>query len=154
MYETFGKSNTTYKYIEAYLTTQSRQFGFKTIKNKKSGYIQLSKAEKSIELINEETIDKMLSLETTSEKIKKEMNNEKLTKQEAIESIKRYDTIKGFINSNLGEIYKDPELYALVKTKKKKNIEEKDFLKIVQSVGESHDIDYYMEIFSDERNVN
>lgn len=154
LYEAFGKSNNTYKYMEAYITAQARQYGFKTVKNKKSGFIQLSKGKKSIENINEEIIDKMLSLETTSEKIKKEMSNEGLTKQEAIESIKRYDTVKGFINSHLGEIYKDTGLHALVKTKNKKNLSEDDFLKIVQSVGEPHDIDYYMEIFDDEGEVN
>ena len=154
MYNTFGKSNNTYKYMEAYITTQARQHGFKTVRNKKSGFIQISKGKKSIENINEEIIDKMLALETTSEKIKKEMNNEGLTKQETIELIKRYDTVKGFINSHLGEIYKDPELYALVKTKNKKNLSEHDFLKIAQSVGEAHDIEYYMEIFDDEGEIN
>ena len=147
LYNTFGKGTTQYKYIESYITTQSRQFGYKVNRNKQ-GVIQLSKGKKNLENIPNMNIDKLLDMPTVSEKIKEEMNHG-LTKEESINQIKFNDTVKGFINSHLGEIYADPGMYALVK--RKERLTEEEFMYIVQNVGSPKDIDEYKEIFSDER---
>ena len=149
LYNTFGKTTTQYRYIESYLTTQSRQYGYKVNRNKQ-GVIQISKGKKNLENIPNMNIGKLLDMPTVSEKIKKEIN-QGLTKDEAIKRIKFDDTVKGFINSHLGEIYADPEMYALVK--RKERLTEEEFMYIVQNVGSPKDISEYKEIFSDERIV-
>ena len=147
LYNTFGKGTTQYKYMEAYITTQSRQFGYKVNRNKQ-GVIQISKGKKNLENIPNMNIDKLLQMPTVIEKIKEEVN-QGLTKEEAINRVKFDDTVKGFINSHLGEIYADPVMYALVK--RKERLTEEEFMYIVQNVGSPKDIDEYKEIFSDER---
>ena len=147
LYNTFGKSNTQYKYIESYLTTQSRQYGYKVSRNKQ-GIIQISKGKKNLETIPNANIVKLLAMPKVSEKIKEEVNKG-LTKDDAIKQVKFGDTVKGFINSHLGEIYADPVMYALVK--RKERLTEEEFIYIVQNVGSPKDIGEYKEIFSDER---
>lgn len=147
LYNTFGKATTQYRYIESYITTQSRQFGYKVNRNKQ-GVIQISKGKKNLENIPNANIDKLLTMPKVSEKIKEEVN-QGLTKEEAIKRIKFDDSIKGFINSHLGEIYADPQMYALVK--RKERLTEEEFMYIVQNVGSPKDISEYKEIFSDER---
>lgn len=149
VYNTFGKGTTQYKYMESYITTQSRQFGYKVNRNKQ-GVIQISKGKKNLENIPNMNIDKLLQMPTVSEKIKEEVK-QGLTKEEAIKRIKFDDTVKGFINSHLGEIYADPEMYKLVK--RKERLTEEEFMYIVQNVGSTKDINDYKEIFSDERIV-
>ena len=149
LYNTFGKGTTQYKFMESYITTQSRQFGYKVNRNKQ-GVIQISKGKKNLENIPNMNIDKLLQMPTVSEKIKEEMN-QVLTKEEAIKRIKFDDTVKGFINSHLGEIYAEPEMYNLVK--RKERLTEEEFMYIVNNVGNSKDISDYKEIFSDERIV-
>ena len=149
LYNTFGKGTTQYKYIESYLTTQSRQFGYKVIRNKQ-GVIQLSKGKKNLENIPNMNIDKLLDMPTTSEKIKEEMK-QGLTKEEAIKRIKFDDTVKGFINAHLGEIYAEPEMYNLVK--RKERLTEEEFMYIVNNVGTTKEISDYKEVFNDERIV-
>lgn len=147
LYNTFGKGTTQYKYIESYITTQSRQFGYKVNRNKQ-GVIQISKGKKNIENIPNANIDKLLAMPKVNEKIKEEMKHG-LTKEESINRIKFDDTVKGFINSHLGEIYADPQMYTLVK--RKERLTEEEFMYIVQNVGSPKDINDYKEIFSDER---
>ena len=147
LYNTFGKGTTQYKYIESYLTTQSRQFGYKVNRNKQ-GVIQISKGKKNIENIPDMNIEKLLDLPKVSEKIKEEMK-QGLTKEEAINHIKFDDTVKGFINAHLGEIYADPEMHALVK--RKERLTEDEFMRIVDKLDNPKDITYYEEIFMDER---
>lgn len=149
LYNTFGKGNTQYKYMESYITTQSRQFGYKVIRNKQ-GVIQISKGKKNLEIIPNANIDKLLAMPKVSEKIKEEVK-QGLTKEKAINRIKFDDTVNGFINSHLGEIYADPQMYALVK--RKERLTEEEFMYIVQNVGSPKDINDYKEIFSDERIV-
>ena len=149
LYNTFGKGTTQYKYMDAYLTTQSRKFGYK-VNRTKQGIIQISKGKKNLENIPNANIDKLLALAKVSEKIKDEVN-QGLTKEEAIKRVKFDDTVKGFINSHLGEIYADPQMYALVK--RKERLTEEEFMYIVQNVGSPKDISEYKEIFSDERIV-
>ena len=138
-----------YKYMESYITTQSRQFGYKVNRNKQ-GVIQISKGKKNLENIPNANIDKLLAMPKVSEKIKEEVN-QGLTKEEAINRIKFDDTVKGFINSHLGEIYAEPEMYNLVK--RKERLTEEEFMYIVNDVGNSKEISDYKEIFSDERIV-
>ena len=147
LYNTFGKGTTQYKYIESYLTIQSRQFGYKVNRNKQ-GVIQLSKGKKNLENIPNMNIEKLLNMPKVSEKIKEEMK-QGLTKEDAIKQIKFGDTVKGFIDAHLGEIYADPLMYSLVK--RKERLTEEEFLYIVQNVGSPKDIGEYKEIFSDER---
>ena len=149
LYNTFGKGTTQYKYMESYITTQSRQFGYKVNRNKQ-GVIQISKGKKNLENIPNMNIDKLLQMPTVSEKIKEEVN-QGLTKEDAINRIKFEDTVKGFINAHLGEIYAEPEMYNLVK--RKERLTEEEFMYIVNTVGNSKDISDYKEIFSDERIV-
>lgn len=149
LYNTFGKGTTQYKYMESYITTQSRQFGYKVNRNKQ-GVIQISKGKKNLENIPDANIDKLLSMPKVSEKIKDEVK-QGLTKEEAINRIKFDDTVKGFINSHLGEIYAEPEMYNLVK--RKERLTEEEFMHIVNNVGNFKDITDYKEIFSDERIV-
>ena len=149
LYNTFGKGTTQYKYMESYIITQSRQYGYKVNRNKQ-GVIQLSKGKKNLELIPNLNTDKLLDMPTLREKIKEEMN-QGLSKEEAINRIKFDDTVKGFINSHLGEIYADPQMYAMVK--RKERLTEEEFMYIVQNVGSPKDINEYKEIFSDERIV-
>ena len=149
LYNTFGKGTTQYKYMESYITTQSRQFGYKVNRNKQ-GVIQISKGKKNLENIPNMNIDKLLQMPTVKEKIKEEVSKG-LTKEEAINRIKFDDTVKGFINSHLGEIYAEPEMYNLVK--RKEILTEEEFMYIVNNVGNSKDISDYKEIFSDERIV-
>lgn len=149
LYNTFGKGTTQYKYIESYLTTQSRQYGYK-VNRTKQGIIQISKGKKNLENIPDANIDKLLAMPKVSEKIKEEVK-QGLTKEVAINRIKFDDTVKGFINSHLGEIYADPQMYALVK--RKERLTEEEFMFIVQNVGSPKDITEYKEIFSDERIV-
>lgn len=149
LYNTFGKGTTQYKYMESYITIQSRQFGYKVNRNKQ-GVIQISKGKKNLENIPNMNIDKLLQMPTVSEKIKEEVN-QGLTKEEAIKRINFDDTVKGFINAHLGEIYADPQMYALVK--RKERLTEEEFMYVVQNVGSPKDIDEYKEIFSDERIV-
>lgn len=149
LYITFGKGTTQYKYIESYLTTQSRQFGYKVNRNKQ-GIIQISKGKKNLENIPNVNIEKLLQMPTVREKIKEEVK-QGLTKEDAINRIKFDETVKGFINSHLGEIYAEPEMYNLVK--RKERLTEEEFMYIASKVGNTKDISDYKEIFSDERIV-
>ena len=147
IFNTFGRSNIKYKYMESYITTQSRQFGYKVNRNKQ-GVIQLSKGKKNLEAIPNANMEKLLDIPTVMENIK-EVMEQGITKEEAIKQIKFDDTVKGFINSHLGEIYAEPEMYNLVK--RKERLTEEEFIYIVQKVGSPKDISDYKEIFSDER---